>query len=315
MYDKIKLYLPRCRDMPDIAQYMDNGNEQTDITSGEVHTYGFIDGLRVSQFLGGYVVSGSLSRFFYPNNLYPLSYHTTAEAVEKLSDRLHLDMREANVTALEFGTQFPMAKPPSVYFSKLGDMSRKVRVRCNANTLYYQGVGRTTRTRQREVLAFYDKIADAKAKSMEIPKGLEDANLLKYELRLNGRLARQLGVQEVKASTLSDKGLFKLLLTKWSEDYFAISKLHTTKTDIMSEIRSPKDAINVFIARLMSKQEKDEIADFISELKRFDVFTDPKSYTRVKSKLKELSSNASLSVTDEDIRELDDCIRNTIANS
>ena len=301
--------------MPSIAQYLDNGNEQTDIISGEVHTFGFVDSLRISQFDGGYVVSGSLSRFYYPNNIYPLDYHTTARAIEKLSDRLHLDMRNANVTSLEFGTQFVMAKSPKMYLGKLGDIPRKVRVQGSPSTLYYQGAGQSARTRQREVLAFYDKVLDAKAKGMEIPKGLEDANLLKYELRLKGRLARQLRVQEVKASTLSDKGFFKALLNKWGEDYFAIAKHHTMKTEIMSEIRSPKDAVNVFVARLMSKQEKDEIADFVSELKKYNVFADAKCYSRVKAKLKELSSKASLSMTDEDIRELDDCIRNTIANS
>lgn len=315
MYDKVRLFLPKCRGMPDISAYLDNGGEKTDISTGEVSSYGFVDGLRVNQTVGGYVVSGSLSRFNYQSNIYPLSYHTTAEAMEKLSDRLHLDMNKADVLGLEFGTNFVMAKPPRVYLDKLGDMPRKDRVQGNIDTLYYQGTGKTRKARQRQVLAFYDKLADAKCKGMDVPAGFEDSHLLKYELRLNGRLSRQIGVQEVKASTLSDKVFFKKLLTMWADDYFSISKHHTARTEIMNEIKSPKDAINVFMARLMSKQDKNEIAAFIAELKDSKVFDDAKYYSRVRAKLKEISSNANLLVTDEDIRELDDCILNTVANS
>lgn len=83
----------------------------------------------------------------------------------------------------------------------------------------------------------------------------------------------------------------------------------------MSEIKTPRDAINVFIARLMSKQDKDEIATFVEELKSENIFDDAKYYSRVKKKLKELSSNANLLVTDTDIKELDDAIINTVANA
>lgn len=148
MYDKVRLFLPKCRGMPDISQYLDNGGEKTNIVTGETNVYGFINNLRINQFVGGYVVSGSLSGFLYDNNLYPLDYHTTAKAIEKLSDSLHLEMRLADVLGLEFGTNFVMEKAPKVYLDKLGDMPRKVRVQGNTNTLYYQGVSNSRRTRQ-----------------------------------------------------------------------------------------------------------------------------------------------------------------------
>ena len=86
------------------------------------------------------------------------------------------------------------------------------------------------------------------------------------------------------------------------------------RTEIKNEIKSPKDAINAFIARMMSRQDKNEIADYIEELKAMNVFKDRKYYTRVRNGLKELSSNADFRITDEDGKELDDCIRNTIMN-
>ena len=40
MIDNIKLSLPRCRDMPDISGYLDNGNENCSMKTGEVSVYG-----------------------------------------------------------------------------------------------------------------------------------------------------------------------------------------------------------------------------------------------------------------------------------
>lgn len=313
MYDKVRMFLPRCRDMPDISQYLESVGEKTSST-GEISIYGFVDGLKVTQFVGGYVVGGSLSRFFYPSNIWPLSHHTTKDAIEKLSDSLHLDMFEANVTSLEFGTQFPMIKPVRTYLDKLGDMPKRIRIQGSPNTLYYQGTAKTKRYAQRQVLAFYDKLADAKSKGLEIPPGFGNTNLLKYELRLNGCLARQIGVEEVKASTLSDKAFFMKLLKMWSNEYFTISKHKTMKTDFKNEIKSPKDAVNAFIARMMSRQGKNEITDYINELKSEGVFEDPKCYTRLKNKLREISYYADFLSTDEDGRELDDSVRNTVMN-
>lgn len=313
MYDKARMFLPRCRDMPDISQYLESVGEKTSNT-GEISTYGFIDGLKVTQFVGGYVVGGSLSRFFYPSNIWPLSHHTTKDAIEKLSDSLHLDMFEANVTSLEFGTQFPMIKPVRTYLDKLGDMPKMIRIQGSPNALYYQGTAKTRRYAQRQVLSFYDKLADAKSKGLEIPPGFGNANLLKYELRLNGCLARQIGVEEVKASTLSDKAFFMKLLKMWSDEYFTISKHKTMKTEFMAEIKNPKDGFNAYVARLMSRQGKDDIDEYIRELKANKVYSNKEYYTRLKNKLKEISSCADFLSTDEDGIELDDCVRNTVIN-
>ena len=313
MYDKVRMFLPRCRDMPDISQYLESVGEKTS-SKGEISTYGFLDGLKVTQFIGGYVVGGSLSRFFYPSNIWPLSHYSTKDAIEKLSDCLHLDMSEANVTSLEFGTQFPMIKPVRTYLDKLGDMPKRIRIQGSPNALYYQGTAKTIRARQRQVLAFYDKLQDANSKGLEIPPGFGNANLLKYELRLNGGLAKQIGVEEVKASTLSDKAFFKKLLKMWSDEYFTISKHTTMKTEFMAEIKNPKDGFNAYVARLMSRQGKDDIDEYIRELKANKVYSNKEYYTRLKNKLKEISSCADFLSTDEDGIELDDCVRNTVIN-
>ena len=118
MYDKIKLFLKRNSGTPDISSYLDEAKEQTDLRTGEVNVFGSLEGIKVGLYVGGYSIVGSLAKYMYPSNIYPLDRKTTAQAIEKLSDSLHLDLKEADVTGVEFGTQFLMRKPPQVYINK-----------------------------------------------------------------------------------------------------------------------------------------------------------------------------------------------------
>lgn len=58
-------------------------------------------------------------------------------------------------------------------------------------------------------------------------------NLLRYEMRLSCGLPKQIGVEEVKASTLSDKAFFMKLLKMWGDEYFTISKHKTMREQIL----------------------------------------------------------------------------------
>lgn len=306
MYDKLKLFYPRMRDTPDISGYLDKAKEQTDLKTGEVCTFGSMEGLKVSIYTGGYSIIGSLAKYLYPSNVYPLDRHSTVQAIEKLSDALHIDMREAKVTGLEFGAQFMMRKPVDEYLKKLGDMPKLARYHFDIGTLYYKHKGK----QQPKVFCFYDKRADAKAKGLIMPDGFIETNLLKYEMRLNGRLSQQIGVPEVQASTLSESEFYKLLVKKWQAHYFSISKLNQLKTEVMSEIKTVSDAFDVLVARLISQSDQSQITAFLEELKDAKVFDDRKYYTRLKKKIIEVANKTGVSISDEDIRELDDEIKN-----
>ena len=310
MYDKINLFVQRNSGTPDISGYLDEAKEQTDIRTGEVNVFGSLEGLKVCMYVGGYSIIGSLAKYMYQSNIYPLDRHTTAQAIEKLSDSLHLDLKEADVTGVEFGTQFLMKKPPQVYINKLGDMPRRKRLLCAESTLYYTGTGSQQRQRQKQVLCFYDKKADAAAKGLIMPQGFERSNLLRYELRLNGRIPHQTGRHTVTASTLSDREFYRQLVTMWEDNYFSISKLNGVKQNVMNEIKSVKDAKDVLFARLLSQSGKDVITDYLEELKQNNVFKDSKYYTRTKNALLEIGNNPKMAVSDEDIKELDNEVKN-----
>ena len=309
MYDKVKLWMDMAivgDEYTTSANYLDNARQETDLQTGEVKTFGSLEGLKVSVFAGGLSVIGSLCKYLNGSNVYTLNRHTTAQAVEKLSDALHIQAGEAKVTGLEYGANFLMKHPISDYLTKLGNMPRLERVQATSNSIRYEGKGR----QQPKVFAFYDKIADATAKGMDYPDDLQGANLLRYEIRLNGRIAKQIGVPEVTAATLYDKRFYRMMLKRYQDSYFSISKLNQIKTDVMSEIKTVSDAFNVFVARLLSNSNQNQIGGFLDELKQAGVFDDRKNYSRLKKKIQEISTKANITISDDLIRELDDEVKN-----
>lgn len=309
MYDKVKLWIDSAmvgEQYPTIANYLEEANTQINHQTGEVKTFGSLEGLKVSIFVGGLSVVGSLPKYLYGSNVYPLDRHTTVQAIAKLSDALHLYADEASVTGIEFGTNFLMMHQVPDYLAKLGNMPRLSRYHFEPSTLYYKGTGR----QQPKVFAFYDKMADVRAKGMECPEGMKEANLLRYEMRLNGRLSHQLGVPEVQASTLYDNDFYRMMVKRYQDSYFSISKQNQIKTNVMSEIKTVSDAFNVFVARLINQTDQTQIGGFLDELKEAGVFDDRKNYTRLKNKIQDVAIKANITISDELIRELDDEIRN-----
>lgn len=299
MIDNIKLSLPRCRDMPDISGYLDNGNENCSMKTGEVSVYGNVENIKVTQYFGGYSIQGSLPKFLYGNNVCQLTRKEVGLAIEKLSDRLHLPLDDADITKIEVGANICLAKQHTAYTRLLGDMPRMQRVSM-ADSLYYQGSGRVY-PRQ---YYFYDKVAEVKKHGGTMPQGLEAANMMRYEMRLNGRLPFQLSILEFKGSTLQDRVVYQELINRWLNGYLSIHKLVNMEDEHLKKGMSVKEAQEVFIAQQIAKGGSSMIDEFIAKLKQNECFDNRLYYNRVKSNLQKLASKTKLSVDNGDIEEL-----------
>ena len=75
MYDKVKMWAIRTRATPDISKFLDKAKDQIDHATGEVTTFGCLEGLKVSIFTGGVSIIGSLSKYLHSNNIYPLVFY------------------------------------------------------------------------------------------------------------------------------------------------------------------------------------------------------------------------------------------------
>lgn len=312
MYDKIKLYVDRVivgEQYPTIANYLDNANQITDMHTGETKIYGGLDGLKVSIYPNGLSIVGSLPKFLHKSNVYPLDRHTAARAIEKMSDALHTHVGGAKVTAVEFGANMLMRYEVQEYLKRMGDMPLMQKYNFNPDTLYFKGRGKV----QPKVFAFYDKIADAKTKGMDYPDNLADAHLLRYEMRLKGRLPQQLKEMELIASSLTDKNIYRKLVAMFQNHYFSISKQKQLKTNWMEDIKTVNRAYEVLFARLLNQGDPNQIKEFVEELKAAKVFDDRNDYYRLKKKIEQTAARASITESDEFIRELDNEVRNVCA--
>lgn len=314
MYDKIVIWKSRMGDeYPHLVTLLEDAKEQTDLETGEIKTYGSLQGLRVGIYPTAIRIEGSLPKFLYEGgNVIPLNRHTTEEAIKKLSDALQINIEDARVSSLEFGANFLMRHKPNEYLKRMGELPRRQRYTFNVDTLYYRRKGKE----QPDTFCMYDKISDAKAKGMPIPAGFEDANILRVELRLNGSLAKQMGVAEVAASTLYDRQFYSKIRCRFINTYFSISKLNKLNTHFMSEIKTPKDAVDGFLGLMLSKagQGMQEIDAYLEELKANQVFSERINYKRTRDALYKAASKAKLSSKDELVAELDDCFINLKAN-
>lgn len=307
MFDKVKFWINRDSfNSTQIINRLDEANTQVNTQTGEMCIYGSLDGLKVSIYSGGVSIVGSLPKYLYDSNVYALDRASTKQAVEKLSDTLQFRADEAKVTAVEFGTSFLMSRNVRDYLLKLGDMPRLERYHFTASTLYYKGVGKT----QPKVFAFYDKILDAKDKGMDYPKNLEKANLLRYEMRYRQRVAQQLGVPEITASTLYQKPFYSMMIQRYQDSYLSITKKRQLKADIMSNIKTVGDALDVLVARLLIQTDQTQITAFLDELKESKAFEDRKNYSRLKKKIQEITAKADTTEASDLIKELDDDIKN-----
>ena len=314
MYDKVTIWKSRRGDeYPHLLTLLEDAKEQTDLQTGEVKTYGTLQGMRVGVYPTAIRIDGSLPKFLYAGgNVIPLNRHTTEEAVKKLSEALQINLDDAMVSALEFGANFLIRHKPAEYLKRMGELPRRQRYTFNVDTLYYRHRGKE----QPDTFCLYDKISDAKAKGMPIPAGFEDKNILRVELRLNGSLAKQMGVAEVKASTLYDRQFYAKIRGRFINTYFSITKINKLNANFMESIKTPKDAVDGFLGLMLAKagQGMQEIDAYLEELKANQVFADRVNYKRTRDALYKAASKAKLSSKDELVAELDDCFINLKAN-
>lgn len=314
MYDKVTIWKDgRVREeYPHLLALLSDAKEQTDLQTGEIKTYGSLQGMRVGIYPTAIRIDGSLPKFLYAGgNVIPLNRHTTEEAVKKLSDALQINLDDASVSALEFGANFLIRHKPAEYLKRMGELPRRQRYTFNVDTLYYRHRGKE----QPDTFCLYDKISDAKAKGMPIPAGFEDKNILRVELRLNGSLAKQMGVAEVKASTLYDRQFYAKIRNRFINTYFSITKINKLNANFMESIKTPKDAVDGFLGLMLAKAGgMQEIDAYLEELKANQVFTERINYKRTRDALYKAASKAKLSSKDELVAELDDCFINLKAN-
>jgi hypothetical protein len=222
----------------------------------------------------GMYMSGSLAKSYLDgDNVGQMTRRSTQNAVEKLSDLLHTDVGLAKVTRADLAAVFPTKRPPSDYFSYLGNKTYFKRLQAAPDTLYYKN-------HQMEI-CFYDKAKEQK----ELP-ALLDGNAFRYELRFTRRVDKQLK-SEVTAKLLHDERFYMSLVFQWRDEFLSISK-NKEQNFMTDNIVTVKDAENALFAYALQQLGQSAIDNFLNEKKKKNVYSDRKYYTRLKTSLNKI---------------------------
>lgn len=315
MYDKIKIWV----DVGSVGEYyscvpqcLERYEVRIDPKSGIPYGIGSLHGLRVTIYINGISIIGSLPKYKYGNNIYPIDRTNTKLAIEEIEDSMHISFADAKVTGLEFGANFVMSHPVIDYLNLLGEYPRRRQVREYQYTSYWQTSDNS------KVFVIYDKISEAKEHKLVIPNGLEDANILRAELRLNGGLPKKIGVPEVKPSTLYDLDFCRKCMKMFQQEYFNIKKINAVKTNPTSQIHTVNDAFEYVVCMLMRQQEEsgrgkndsNPIDKIMQKVKDEKVFNNRTNYSRLKAKLESVKNNPKFTCKSDLIKELDDSFKN-----
>lgn len=185
---------------------------------GEPVITGNIGGLKVTASRWQVKVKdGSLCKWYLGDNFQSLGRGTTKQAIEKLSDVLHLPMNRAIITRLDVGANIITKHPPITYLNHLGFLAHANRLQ-QPTGLYY--------SKRDEVLCFYDKVKEWKANNEPLPPLYHGRHVLRYEQRYLHRLPSRLKVPSVTGALLYDEGFYMELLKRYVEVYKAIGKIN-----------------------------------------------------------------------------------------
>ena len=200
---------------------LDSGTFERD----DVNTWrGRLGNLGIRRNPGGLTIRGSLAKFLKGQNAIPLIREGVREAVGKLEDALGLDLSEARVQSVEFGTTAVLKKCPHEYMRLFGDVPRMGKwvhsVGGQIETVLYN-----TATGAFQFCA-YDKGREMTAKGQSMPELFDQCNVMRLEWRMVRRrgILRRLG-RELTAHDLYEYGTYRKLQAMFLEAYKAIPKM------------------------------------------------------------------------------------------
>jgi hypothetical protein len=304
MYDTVNMWLEWSKvgnvNLSTITNKLNNcvehGNKEFNSISGSLNNY------KVAIFETGISLKGSICKYLNNDNLHTLTRSGMERAIIKMSDELSLPINLAKINQVDLSTHFIMKMPVSEYYQYLGDKRYFKRLQATSDTLYYN-----TSARQ---LIFYNKLKEALSKGVIIPEIYKNENLLRYEIRHKGRLNKQFNLPEVTAATLYNEKFYINLIDIWVKEYFNIQKINRLTISNMENIKTVMDAENMIFGLMLNRYGQDEIDNLIQDMKAKQVYQDPKYYSRLKSKLKQLANMPEITEKSELIIELDKEVKN-----
>lgn len=135
---------------------------------------GNLKNLKIRIYKNSLTLSGSLSEWYFGNNVETFTYFTFLDAIKRLEDTFQISLEKAVITRLDMAGNFSMTYSPRVYQDNLLSLKKFKRGYMEGDTLYFFSTG--------QKLCVYDKTKEMRTKYPDYP--MKEGHLLRYEMRL-----------------------------------------------------------------------------------------------------------------------------------
>lgn len=172
--------------------------------------------------------NASLTKYYLGNSLSMIDRSSIKQAIEKMSDGLHLPIEKADVNKFHFAKNIMLQNDVSLYLSYLGKSGRYNRLE--------QPFGINYKLTGKEV-AIYDKIRETRYRREPLHPLYNERYMMRIESRFEQNLCKHFNRPYITAKTLYDENFYIMVNDEWYKDYLSIDKIKTTKID-MQQVRT-----------------------------------------------------------------------------
>ena len=303
MLDTVNLWLPKSQISSDTFNNLDRLKVLTSTTTREVSHYGYLKNYKVSIFNYGISLKGSLAKYHLQDNFQTLTRKGAKEAIESLSDHLHLKLCEAEVKRVDIADNFIMKHQHKAYYDLLGTCPKLKRL-VQPKSVYYSNSNKQ--------LIFYNKIAEGRYRGQVIPEVWDNKQVLRYELRLLRNSEVEVINSGFKAQNLYDEETYMKLIDIWFFNYQQVNKIR--KQSFAKEIMNDSKLFEkqLMLLGLKSLGGEQEVLGMIDRGKSEGKFSNRMQASRLKSKIQGLSKDKVLTEDSELVIELDAKVKQAV---
>ncbi|MCI7652267.1 MAG: replication initiation factor domain-containing protein [Prevotella sp.] len=302
MYDSINFRLnafvvPNINFLQEVPYCLDNATIGIHNFNDEQVITGSVGGLKVSISQHQVKVKdGSLCKWYLGDNYQTLRRRDTQMAIEKISDTLHLPMDKATVTRIDVAQNIIVEHPIVVYTNHLGVLKNAKRL-VEPNGLYYSKNG--------QIMCFYDKNREQRAKGEIIPEPYKNRNVLRYEQRYTNRIGNQFNVERVTGAMLYDEAFYIGITDRWHNTYKEIQKENDTTLNFQA-MKSKQQLYTMGILAMVERVGGEtKMIDQINEAQKRGELTPKQAFDLRQAIIKACNTKEGLTIENDAIKELD----------
>ena len=290
--------------LSELPCHLNNVSEHT-YTGGATVICGDLNGYKVSVTENSVNVKDcSLCKWFLGDNFKEMTRTDTQQAVEKLSDLLHLQMCNSTVTRMDYAKNIITRFPVEVYLSHFGALSRYTRLQ-QPTAVYYK--------QENEQIVIYDKVRQQKREGVFIPELYKNSNVLRIEQRLETaqRIKRRFGYA-VRGENLFNDKFYNDLGKRLKEAYFNIKKINDVTLNFEC-MNTKKDLQRMGVLSLIKQVGgQNEMLAQIKEAQQSGRLTKKQAYDLRETINEVCKADQKIIVPNADILELNEKVRRAV---